>query len=295
VHVFPRCERKAASATAAAPAEAPEPEALSREHLLCASELPTFKRTVQKKTPSWASRKRLLEALRALRGAFRAMDQKLCNREALTDDEQRLYELGSVDDLDEKISFLQAACKEMVDAGRLTRDEKAQALEQMDARLDALPAGSKQRARIAENQAALEARDVSDYTPPKLEHEAAIKALHAKLAPLAALEKRLAKGQLLSVQEAGKLGEKADIEERIAALEDASRSWYETDEELAARLVPLRANLQRLTLKHAAPKPPASSGGWSTAGSGRKQPSSRTGKKPAPGKRSGGGFAALAD
>ena len=38
---------------------------------------------------------------------------------------RRLYELGSGEDLDEKIQFLQAACKEMVDGGRLTRDERA--------------------------------------------------------------------------------------------------------------------------------------------------------------------------
>ena len=134
---------------------------------------------------------------------------------------------------------------------------------------------------------------VLDYRPPKIEHTAAIKALQTKLAPLAALEKR--GGALLSVAEVSKLGEAPDLEERISTLEEASRLWYETDEELAARLAPLRKHLSDLRRKSAAPPKKASTGGWATVSS---QSKSRGGSRTASrGKasRSGGAFAALGD
>mmetsp|Transcript_34974 Transcript_34974/g.108267 ORF Transcript_34974/g.108267 Transcript_34974/m.108267 type:complete len:287 (+) Transcript_34974:201-1061(+) len=138
VHVFPRCSQKTAAAVDDDAATVTDPAALSREHLLVAAELPTFSRTVSKKCASWTSKKRLLDALRGVRAQFAAADEKLMRREALDDDEQALYEIGSTDDLDEKLKTLLAACKAMVDAGQLTRLEKAAALEQMRERLDAL-------------------------------------------------------------------------------------------------------------------------------------------------------------
>ena len=59
--------------------------------------------------------------------------------------------------------------------------------------------------RIEENREALSKRSVLDYRPPKIEHTAAIKALQAKLAPLAALETR--GGALLSVAEVSNCAE----------------------------------------------------------------------------------------
>ena len=97
------------------------------------------------------------------------------------------------------------------------------------------------------------------------------------------------------VAEVSKLGEAPDLEERIATLEEASRLWYETDAELAARLAPLRKHLSDLRRKSAAPKKSASTGGWATVSS---QSKSRGGARTASrGKasRSGGAFAALGD
>jgi hypothetical protein len=97
------------------------------------------------------------------------------------------------------------------------------------------------------------------------------------------------------VAEVSKLGEAPDLEERIATLEEASRLWYETDAELAARLAPLRKHLSDLRRKSAAPKKAASTGGWATVSS---QSKSRGGSRTASrGKasRSGGAFAALGD
>ena len=278
-----------------------EPAALSREHVLCASEMPTFQRIVKKKCQSWSQKKKLNEALKALRARFADCDRKLMNREPLTPDDQELFDMGSGDDIDAKLKWLLAASKEMVDSGSLTPSEKTQALAQMDARLAALgeAGGAKalaQQAKVRENRDALEKRSLT-WTPPKLEHDAAIRALQKQLAPLAALEKEAKSGKLLSLANAAKLGEMPDLEDRIASLEEASRGWYETDEALAARAQPLRANLAELKRKAgaAAPKKSAANDGWSTAGS-KSTSKARSSNKPSRAQaKAGGAFAALGD
>ena len=289
VHVFPRCSASTQHThddedTVDAPAR------LSREHLLVAAELKTFERTVAKRCPTWSTKKRLQEQLREVRAQFTCIDAKLMNREALDDADNALYELGSGDDLDVKLKSLQKALKDHVDHGNLTKLEKEECLDQMAERVETAPnATAKQR--VEENRAALEKRSVAAYKPPKVEHTAAIKALQAKLAPLAALEKR--GDSLLSVAEATKLGEAPDLEERIATLEEASRLWYESDEELTARLANLRKHLSDLRKKSGAPKKAASSGGWATVASFSRSSGSkaRGGSKPS----RGGAFAALGD
>ena len=228
-----------------------------------------------KRCPTWSCKKRLQEKLREVRAQFTTIDAKLMNREALDDAEQALYELGSGDDLDGKLKFLQKSLMEMVQSGQLTTAEKTLCLEQMDERAEAAP-NDKAKKRIEENREALSKRSVLDYKPTKIEHTAAIKALQTKLAPLAALEKR--GGALLSVAEVSKLGEAPDLEERIATLEEASRLWYETDAELAARLAPLRKHLSDLRRKSAAPGPKGAAldeGGWATVSSQSKEPRRR--------------------
>ena len=290
VHVFPRCSQKKA-AVSHDDETVDEPARLSREHLLVAAEMKTFERTVAKRCPTWSCKKRLQEKLREVRAQFTQIDAKLMNREALNDAEQALYELGSGDDLDVKLKFLQKSLMEMVQNGHLTTAEKTLCLEQMDDRIDSAP-NDKAKKRIEENREALSKRSVLDYKPPKIEHTAAIKALQTKLAPLAALEKR--GGALLSVAEVSKLGEAPDLEERIATLEEASRLWYETDAELAARLAPLRKHLSDLRRKSAAPKKAASTGGWATVSSQSKRSGGRTASR-GKASRSGGAFAALGD
>ena len=298
VHVFPRCERAVDADESETVADESGPAELSREHVLCAAEVATFQRIVKKKAGSWSEKKRLMADLRELRGRFVAMDAKLMHREALTDDEDALYGVGSTDDLEAKCTWLLEATKQMLDDGALTAPEKVRALGQMDARLDALaadgsPTALEQRAVVEANRKKLDDRACAG-AGPKLEHDAALRALHKQLAPLAALEQK-AKGGYLSVREAAKLGEKDDLEARVARLEQACRGWYETDEELDARLAPLRKHLRDLRQKAGAAKPkPANAGGWSTAPAKSRGGPSRTAAKKAGG-RSLGGFGALAD
>ena len=114
VHVFPRCVKKVVDASNDDEATADEPARLSREHLLVAAEMKTFERTVAKRCPTWSCKKRLQEKLREVRAQFTTIDAKLMNREALDEAEQALYELGSGDDLDGKLKFLQKSLMEMV-------------------------------------------------------------------------------------------------------------------------------------------------------------------------------------
>ena len=167
VHVFPRCSQKKAVAHDDDEATTvDEPARLSREHLLVAAEMKTFERTVAKRCPTWSCKKRLQEKLREVRAQFTTIDAKLMNREALDDAEQALYELGSGDDLDGKLKFLQKSLMEMVQNGQLTTAEKTLCLEQMDERAEAAP-NDKARKRIEENREALSKRSVLDYRPPK--------------------------------------------------------------------------------------------------------------------------------
>merc|ERR1712232_284639 len=78
---------------------------------------------------------------------------------------------------------------------------------------------------------------VSDAAPAAtrpLKYEAEIQRLHRKLAALARLEKE-SSGKF-TLDELKRLGEKPEIEEAMAVLQERSRMWFETDEEFNARL-----------------------------------------------------------
>ena len=69
--------------------------------------------------------------LQERKGAFDAAEQKMMRMEPLTDEEQELYDLTSGDAIQEKLTWLSAHCKAMVENGEITMGEKQQLREQV--------------------------------------------------------------------------------------------------------------------------------------------------------------------
>lgn len=69
--------------------------------------------------------------LQERKAAFDAAEQKMMRMEPLTDEEQELYDLTSGDAIQEKLTWLSAHCKAMVENGEITMGEKQQLREQV--------------------------------------------------------------------------------------------------------------------------------------------------------------------
>ena len=109
-----------------------------------------------------------------------------------------MYELGSGDDLDGKLKFLQKSLMEMVQT--VIDNSGKDALFRTDGRTRRSAPNDK--ARKASRKIEALSRSVLDYKPPKSSTRQRSKLYKQKLAPLAALEKR--GGALLSVAEVSK-------------------------------------------------------------------------------------------
>mmetsp|Transcript_28153 Transcript_28153/g.100037 ORF Transcript_28153/g.100037 Transcript_28153/m.100037 type:complete len:410 (-) Transcript_28153:200-1429(-) len=301
VHVFPRATQAAGAAVGgAAPlGAAAAAAALSHEALLVASEAATFQRAVQRNCGLWSQKKRLADDLRATRTRLANISAKLMDRQALADDEQALYDLGSVDDLDAKVAWVVLEAKKMLDACLLTAKERDQALEQMADRLDAAAEG-KAKQQLEQRLAALKAdrgrKTAFELDAPR--HDAAIRDLHKQLAALEPVEAQSKGGKLLSLDQAKALATKPELEERIEALHEGCRGWYETDAELADRLKPLVQHLKAARAK-ALNAPTAKAGnsmdGWSTMSSANATSKARGPSKSKPTAGRGNGFGMLSD
>jgi len=141
--------------------------------------------------------------------------------------------------------------------------------------------------------------------PPKaLKHDAQIMKLRKQLKPLLKL-KASTKGRLLTMKETKELAVKEELEEEVFNLEEASRGWFEDDDDFQLRVDASRkkgavasgAKATGSKAKKAAPRAPAKSTNWLTPG-GLASKQAALGKKTAKknkGTRSDGGsaFAAM--
>lgn len=202
------------------------------EYLCTASDLATFKEMVQKKLAFWSQRKACLKILQDAHEQFTAIEQKMCSGQALTPLENALYESNSSNDT-EKIAYLQAEIKALVDGGELTANEKTELLASLTKNhAEAVAAGQAKKAEtIAARKALLE-----KATPilGRLRLGDEIQKRYMKLFPLQALEEK-ARSCSLTISDLQTLSEKSDIELQIAGLEAASRGWFERDEDFLAR------------------------------------------------------------
>ena len=204
----------------------------SPEYLCTASELQTFKEIVQKKLSFWSQRKACLKVLQDAHERFLQVEQKMVSGQPLTAEENAIFESNSNQDA-EKIAYLQAEIKALVDSGELTASEKAELLQTLNKNLaEAKSSGQDKKAEgIAARKAALE--NVKPIVG-RLRLGEEIQKRYMKLFPLLALEEK-ARSMSLTIADLQTLSEKPELEEQIQGLQSASKGWFEREEDFLLR------------------------------------------------------------
>ena len=304
--VYPRvtCSEKPAGGGAAQEAAV---DRSSPEYIACACESATFKDMVNSKVVSYKQKKHLLQVLQTSADRFQEVEAKLISGAALTASEQAIYDSNSGADT-EKITWLQAEIKRMVDEGKLTRGEKADLLQSIESNLvstekeiaEATAEGKPKKVeKLAVKKDAIAARKiaVSAITPiqHRLSQGEAIQKLYQRLFPLLALEDK-GRSMSLTLADLKTLEEKSDIEEAINNLENASRGWFVEDADFAALCQAEAAAAKETYAKKAAAaagKKPSGGLGGAKTGAGKASTTSGwgtvSGKKAGSGSMGGGG------
>jgi hypothetical protein len=317
VIVFPRVScAEAKKSVGGAAAEKPR-QKNSPEYIITASELDTFKEIVAAKTPSWKQKKALQKVLQDGMERFQALEAKLIRGELLTAEEQATYDLNSGHD-EQKLTWLQSEIKHHIDSGDITSKEKTEILSNIDSNIASLTAEiekataeakPKKVAALEEKRRALTERRravdaVAALPLRRLKHGDEIQKLRVKLLSFGPLEDKQ-RAQGLTLEELKLLEPKPDIEASIAGLEQASRGWFEEDEEFrrCCEFEEREARAKYAAKKKAAAAKKAggsssgrgvsSSNAWSSVGAKKKPSSSSGGSRAASGARAGGsGFSA---
>lgn len=189
--------------------------------------LPTFRALLTNQCGTWSEKRGCLESLAALRSIVQECDDKLMNGQMLDEEEQNFYD--AVVDLSEKEAHAKEEATAMVEAGKLTANERDILLEQNAERIAALKKeGKKVPDKVLKRKALLEGIS-SPISAPRLRHESKIAKLYKELGPLQRMEDA-AKGRLLSVKETQTLARKEEILEEIEYLEQSSQGWFEEDD-----------------------------------------------------------------
>jgi len=297
LHVFPRVACANAKAAGSSAAEAPDlPDQKTPEWMIASAGLDVFKQMLKSKVESWRQKKKLVTVLQEASESFQAVEQKMVSGQPLTPREQLVYDANSGNDA-EKMAWLQSEIKEMCDTGRLTASEQKELLvnianniasleeEKAKATADGKP---KLVEKIAEKIAAATTRKVkvAEGIPggyhPRLKHGDEIQKLRVKLLGLIALEER-PKGTAMTIAELQILSEKPDVEAAIDELENASRGWFEAQEDFTCKV---ELEVKEAQVKYKA-KLKAAQGSKKSLGSGAK---GKTGTQKIGGGGGGGGY-----
>lgn len=250
------------------------------EHMVAASSMGVFERNWKPKCAAWSQKRGCLRALESVREMLDELDQKLLRGTPLSDPEQDLYDAVSADDLQKKEAIVKKEMAAKVEAGHLTKEEKATLLSQVADKIETLKGEvdeavregkSKKTAKLVTMRDKALARQetlekITPVPPHKLKHEPEIQKLRAEMRPLQKLE-ATAKGRLLSVKETTALGRKDEILAEIEELEEDSRGWFEDDDVFKARVEYWRSVAKgREAKKGGGGKKAAASGGGGGAG-----------------------------
>lgn len=214
--------------------DGPHVDTKSPEYLCTASTLATFKEIVQRKLPFWRQRKACLKVLQDAHEAFGLVEQKMCTGKPLTPIETASYESNSGQD-EEKIAFLQAEIKSLVDNGELTKEERDDLVKTLTA--NAAEATTAGQAKKAEN--ILQRKATLQKSAPivgRLRLGDEIQKQYMKVFPLNTLEEK-SRSMSLTIADLQALSEKDDLMDKIAGLQNASRGWFERDEDFTERCI----------------------------------------------------------
>jgi len=253
LHVYPRvvCSTKSVGGSGGSgntSVVSDLPDTKSPEYLVASASFDVFKQMVKSKVESWRQKKKLVLILQEAADSFQNIEKKLTSGQVLTPKEQALYESNSGQDT-EKMTWLQGEIKEMSESGRLTASEQKEVLSNITANIASLEeekskatAENKPKLveKIVEKIAVATARKakVSEGIPggyhPRLKHGDEIQKLRIKLLALTALEEK-PKGTAMTIADLQTLAEKPEVEQAIEELQNASRGWWEADEEFQER------------------------------------------------------------
>jgi hypothetical protein len=208
--------------------------------------------------------------------------------EAISHSEQAMYDEFDADSVAEKVVWLTANLKSMVEAAQLSAAEKLQLVAQVGEKLEmaekqfveaggeeAKAAGEKPKlfAKIDKQREALAQRKDTiqshDAVVHPLKHDSELTQVRAALIPLDKLEER---STPLSMEEVLRLNAKPGLIDRYQMLELDSRGWFEDDDEFEIRMMRIETKAKRAS-GSTAKKKKAGGGsgkasGWKTAGGG---------------------------
>mmetsp|Transcript_54953 Transcript_54953/g.128512 ORF Transcript_54953/g.128512 Transcript_54953/m.128512 type:complete len:412 (+) Transcript_54953:65-1300(+) len=249
VHVFPRVDTTQGADDDGEDEEtAEEPQPSTPQELLLTCSVDKLPHYLADHLETYAQRKKLLDEFKARVVLLESIESKLARLEPLSTSEQAAYDSIGVEEVRDKVKFMQGDLQKMVEEGKLTSAEKTDFLEQLGKKVELL------EAEIAKAEAEGKSKKLQTLTAqmevmlkhsaavkassavglPPLRHAARLKKLHSKLIELQHMEKT-SKGHY-TVDELKRLGEKPELEEAIAVLEAGSRGWLEEEEVFQERL-----------------------------------------------------------
>lgn len=220
----------------------PEENQTTPEYLVLACESAIFKDMVDSKISSYSQKKKALKFLQDKAEECKALEDKLISGAKLSDKEQSQYDLYSGSDI-EKITYLQNCIKEMVDKGSLTEREKNELISHLDGNEKTFKTefetenskGNKVKAdkiKVKYDNCTQRKQFVEKLTPinPRLKHGNEIRDLYLKIFPLESLEEK-ERSMSLTLADLKSLEAKKENEKEIKNLIDASRGWFEDEED----------------------------------------------------------------
>lgn len=270
---------------------------LTAQEMIRICELGTFKDMVASKMVSWRQKKGCLKCIQDFQAEFAAIEAKLVSGQLLNAEEQDFYDTDK-GNLTEKAAYLQGEIKSMVEGGRLTASEKAELIKTLDGNLqtfaserDAKVKESKPTKALDEKIAAVTAKKeaVSKLAPitHKLKYSDEIKELYMKIFPLQALEDK-ARGVSLTLKELQTVEGKKDFEQSIAGYEDASRGWFEEEDDFKSMCESLQKEAKAVYDKNKKPPKVLSGAGKAPGSSKAKAATSSANAWSVPSKTGGG-------
>jgi hypothetical protein len=226
----------------------------SRPMNLCIhAEMSTFHSMVDIEVKRWSQKKNLLDQLVTLVKKHTKITDKLVNREPLTDEDQRIFELDA-EDMKEKAQWLKEVMKQQVEKQDLTEWDLHRLINLADEKLIKKTDDEKLLARIENLK----------KTPPRplsFKGRDQLLPLYVKLFDI---QKQA--GSSASVKQLTAIKATQD---QIEPLERMSNGWFEENHVVVKRLDALKAVAR--TMKAAAPK--KKSGGGSRGNAGNRGPS----------------------
>jgi hypothetical protein len=197
---------------------------------------------VDRKVTSWREKKVLLKILEKSYDLFKSLEEKLIAGGVLSAKELEIYESNCGCDA-EKIGWLKNEIKSVLDKGQISNTEKLEAIKNVDMNIkslkDELEVATKENKlqkveKLNEklNALSLRKQNLEKIAPIErnLVHKDAILKCYAKLLPLLTLEEKT-RSLSLTLADLKLLEEKPELELQIQQLQNASKGWFEDDEE----------------------------------------------------------------